>query len=65
VNPLERGVVTQFGSGSLNQVPAQKTGGLYKTFRAQVGFVEAVPSRVFRDGAGIFGWNLGRGRTRV
>ncbi len=35
-------------------MPAPRTGGLYKTcypqFRA--GFVEAVPSRAFRDGTG-------------
>jgi hypothetical protein len=36
-------------------LPAQKTGGLYKTHCARkAGFVEAVPSHTFRDGTGIF-----------
>jgi hypothetical protein len=46
------------GSGKL---PAQKPGGLYKTGNhfGVSGFVEAVPSRDFRDGSGIleFGQN--------
>jgi hypothetical protein len=35
------------------KLPAQKTGGLYKTHWPE-GYVEAVPSRAFRDGTGIF-----------
>jgi len=35
-------------------MPAQKPGGLYKITGNQTGFVEAVPSRAFRDGTGIF-----------
>jgi hypothetical protein len=36
------------------RLPAQKSGGLYNTCTDEDGFVAAVPSRVFRDGTGIF-----------
>jgi hypothetical protein len=41
-------------SAALEKLPAQNTGGLYKTSARMDGFVEAGPSRVFRDGPGIF-----------
>jgi hypothetical protein len=44
------------------QMPAQKTGGGYKTKTpaTQTSFVVAIPSRVFRDGMGIFSSELSR-----
>jgi hypothetical protein len=39
-------------------MPAPKTGGLYKTNCRQQGFVEASPSRGFRDGEATFIFNL-------
>jgi hypothetical protein len=50
-----RQVVTQFGSGKDEKLPAPKAGGLYKTHDTnEDGFVEASPSRVFRGGEGTF-----------
>jgi hypothetical protein len=41
------------------KLPAQKTGGLYKTNRRKgYGFVEASPSRALRDGEGTFVLNM-------
>jgi hypothetical protein len=52
-------VVTHFGSGENEQMPAPKAGGLYKTNCSQRGgFVEATPSRVLRDGVGTFPFKL-------
>ncbi len=47
-----KGVCAFSVSKRKKKLPAQKTGGLYKTVAD--GFVEAVPPRAFRDGAGIF-----------
>jgi hypothetical protein len=53
-------VVTDFALRWAQKLPAQKTGGLYKTSAAiRLGFVEATPSRAFRDGVGIFAVKLG------
>jgi hypothetical protein len=62
-------VVTDFALRWTHKLPAQKTGGLYKSSPAvQGGFVEAIPftvsvhgepSRAFRNGMGIFAVRLG------
>jgi hypothetical protein len=46
-------IIARFAFGWSNVLPAQKTGGRYKS-----GFVEADPSRVFRDGSGTPVFNL-------
>jgi hypothetical protein len=45
-------VVAHFVSRRSNQLPTHKTGGLLST--RQGDFVAPIPSRVFRDGMGIF-----------
>jgi hypothetical protein len=45
--------MARFAFGWSNVLPAQKTGGRYKS-----GFVEADPSRVLRDGSGTPVFNL-------
>jgi len=45
--------VTRFGSGENEELPAPRAGGCYKiNFHQQGRFVEASPSRFFRDGEG-------------
>jgi hypothetical protein len=52
-------VMTDFVLRWTHKLPAQKTGGLYKTSPAvRGGFVEAIPSRALRDGMGIFAVKL-------
>jgi hypothetical protein len=43
----------------VEKMPAQNAGGHYETWKHQRGFVEASPSRVFRDGEGSFQFTAG------
>jgi hypothetical protein len=53
--PSMRSVAIDFDSMWVKKLPAHKPGGLYKTSLQLYGaFVEATPSRIVRDGVGIF-----------